>query len=145
MPNPRPTKTRTAIPLTTKTFDLLIVQLLSRRYSHSLLAEPKARPELPSLVRISKPGPSKVGNIYGLPRGGALRHGIGELHVAHPVLEAGARDLLAAADGVDELLLDAPADPLLLGDGNLLQLLVAASPAGHALGIGFEPQRSLAA
>src|SRR5262245_32950470 len=53
---------------------------------------------------------SEAGDLDRLAGGRALGHGVGELHVADAVLEVGVGDLLLAADGVDELLLDAPAD-----------------------------------
>src|SRR4030095_13545526 len=43
-------------------------------------------------------------DVARLTAGGALGHRVGELHVAHAVLEVGVRDLLAAADRVHELL-----------------------------------------
>src|SRR6185369_9815692 len=74
---------------------------------------------------------------------GTLPNGLRELHVAHAVLEGRARDLLAAADRVDELFLDAPADAALRGDRDLAQGLVAAPSAGDAPGVGLDPERAL--
>src|SRR5262245_56489542 len=74
----------------------------------------------------------------------ALGHCICELHVPHTVLEVGVRDLLAPADGADELFLHPPADTLLRRDGDLLQLSVAATPAREALGVDLDVQRPLA-
>src|SRR5262245_54387934 len=72
-------------------------------------------------------------------------HGIGEPHVTHAVLEVGVRDLLAPADGAHELFLHPPADALLGRDGDLLQILVAAPPAGEPLGVDLDAQRPFAA
>src|SRR5262249_60328017 len=88
-------------------------------------------------------GPLELGDLGGLAAGGALPHGLGELHVAHAVLEGGARDRLAPADRVDELFLDAPADPPLGGNRDLAERLVAAPAARESPGVGLDPQRAL--
>src|SRR5262249_3724531 len=54
-----------------------------------------------------------------LAAGGAPRDGLGELHVAHAVVERGSRHPFLAANRVDELLLHAPAAAALGGDGDL--------------------------
>src|SRR5262245_7871081 len=84
-------------------------------------------------------------DVHGLTARRTLGHCIGELHVTHAILEVGVRDLLAPADGVHELFFHPPADALLRRNGDLLQLLVAASAAGEPLGIDLDAQRPFAA
>src|SRR5262245_56377788 len=83
-------------------------------------------------------------DVDGLTRRGAARDRVGELHVPHAVLERRARNLLAAANRVDELLLDAPADPTLGRNRDLAQFLVAPASARQALGVRLDPQRAVA-
>src|SRR5439155_26272099 len=90
------------------------------------------------------PADSQVGDLDRLARRGAPGHRLGELHVAHPVLERRAGDFLGVANRADELLFDPPADPPLGGDRDLTELRVATPPAGEAPGVGLEPERALA-
>src|SRR5438552_3938218 len=94
---------------------------------------------------LCRTGNSEVFDVDRLPRRGTLRDRVGELHVAHAVLEGGVRDLLAAADRADELLLDAPADALRLRHVDLLQLLVAATSTTEPLRLRLDAQRALGA
>src|SRR2546423_5862382 len=102
-----------------------------------------------SATRISSALPacceSQRCDLDALPRRRALRDRVGKRHVAHAVLERGVRDLLAAANRVDELFLDAPADALLRGDRDLGERLVAAASAGEPLGLGLDAERALTA
>src|ERR671919_389781 len=108
---------------------------------------PRSRCPHPAARRRSSltPSSSERDDVDRLAVGRAAGDGVGELHVAPPVLERGPRDLLAPADGADELLLDPPADALLGRYGDLLQLLVAALPARQPPGLRLQPQRALAA
>src|SRR5262245_37144854 len=79
--------------------------------------------------------PMSIDHVGGLTRRGAARDRVGELHVPDAILERRARNLLASANRVDELLLDAPADPTLGRNRDLAQFLVAAASARQALDV----------
>src|SRR5436309_884494 len=79
------------------------------------------------------------------PLGGAAVHRLGEVHVAHAILERGQTHRLGAADRTDELGLDPPGVALAVRDGDLLQLPVAATAAAEPRSGLLEPQRAFAA
>src|SRR5262249_41924860 len=69
---------------------------------------------------------------------GAPRDRLGELHVAHAIVERRAGDPFFAADGIDELLLDAPSASSLGRDGDLAQRGVAPPAAPELEGVGLD-------
>src|SRR4029079_3004053 len=90
-------------------------------------------------------GKLEVLHVHRLAGAGAAGHRVGVLHGADPVLERGAGDLLPAADGVDELLLDAPPDA---GPGrhrDLAHRRLSAPAPVKTLRVALETQRALAA
>src|SRR5262245_22922707 len=82
-------------------------------------------------------------DVDSLPRRRALGHGVCELHVTDAFLEARARDLFLAPNGVDELLLHPPAHALLLRDDDLLERRVALAAARQSLRIRFQTDSPL--
>src|SRR5262249_35611156 len=75
----------------------------------------------------------------------APRDRFGELHVAHAIVERRAGDPFFAADGVDELLLDAPSASSLGRDGDLAQRCVAPPAAPELESVGLHTQRAFGA
>src|SRR5262249_44990571 len=94
-----------------------------------------------SSARLS--GPLQLHDLHRLTRRRTLRHRVRELHVADAVLERGVGDLLAAANGVDELLLDAPADAPVGGNRDLGECSVAASSAREPARVRLQAQRAI--
>src|SRR5437773_6031763 len=94
----------------------------------------------PSMVLspTSRAPGSQLGDVDSPALGRAPGDRVGELHVAHAVLEVGARDFLLAAYRVDELLLHPPADTPARGHGDLVQLRVAALRPRQALGVRLQ-------
>ena len=95
-------------------------------------------PQNGSQVRAAEvidPQAEQIGQVYAqaflasAEQDGPVEDRLGELHVFHTVLERRVRHLLDPADGVDELLLDAPAATLLLGDVDLRQLAISSPSA----------------
>src|SRR5438034_4409207 len=88
---------------------------------------------------------SELRDVDGLAGLRALGHRVRELHVADAVLEVRVRHLLPAAHGIDELLLHAPAHPLLGRNGDLAQFRVAPPASRQPLGIRLDAESALAA
>ncbi len=103
------------------------------------VARYSGRPAARTILRIGSKRTSAAASsrgqrqAHGAAGGGAARHGLGPLHVAHAGLERRHADLLAAADRVDEFFLDAMECLLLARVRQLRELLIAASSAEDLL------------
>src|SRR5690242_15536268 len=75
----------------------------------------------------------------------AASDGLGELHVAHAGSEAGMRHRALAANGRNEVGLDAPAASQVLGNGQGLELGVSLAGASDLVLVEVVDERALAA